>query len=219
MKRLMIVLSLLGFTLFGGYLIAAKAEDAPTWMDRFKKTTGDLVSALPMPSVSLPSVPDFSMPDFSKMGDGMMGEFNAFTQQVADTLPLLEEMGYEVSTFRVQWGLPPKAKLRLRAKTGTDPAKLAAIVAKAPKGVLVASLVSSAAEAKRIQSIMKFGTAVVDVDFELPPKVRMSFLHDQRQDKKEVAQTGIEDLEGMPRRLLKIAERTLPLQDYAALAC
>jgi hypothetical protein len=39
--------------------------------------------------------------------DGIKGEFNAFTQQVADTLPILEQMGYEVSTFRVQWGLPP----------------------------------------------------------------------------------------------------------------
>jgi hypothetical protein len=110
-----------------------------------------------MPSISLPAMPDFSMPDFSKMGDGMMGEFNAFTQQIAESLPILEEIGYEVSTFRMQWGLPPKAKLRLRSKTGTDPGRITAIVAKAPKGVLVASLVSSAAEAKRIQSTMKFG--------------------------------------------------------------
>ena len=32
---------------------------------------------------------------------------------MGETLPLLEEMGNEVSTFRVQWGLPPRAKLRL----------------------------------------------------------------------------------------------------------
>lgn len=164
MKRLIVLLALLA-----GCLTIAKTEDAqsPSWMDRLKKTTGDY---LPMPSISFPSMPDFSMPDFSKMGDGVMGEFNAFTQQVAESLPALEEMGYEVSTFRVQWGLPPRAKLRLRSNGGTDPAKIAAIVARPTQGVLVKTLVSSAAEAKRIQSIMKLGTTIIDVDFALPPK-------------------------------------------------
>jgi hypothetical protein len=74
-----------------------------------------------MPSVQLPSVPDFSILDFSRLSHGITGEFNASVQHVGDSLPLLEEMGYEVSTFRVQSGLPPKAKLRLRAKGTTDP--------------------------------------------------------------------------------------------------
>ena len=105
-----------------------------------------------------------------------MKEFNAFTQQVGESLPILEEMGYEVSTFRVQWGLPPKAKLRLRSTAVTDPKKTSAIAAKANGGLLMTALVSSAATAKNIQSNMKFGTAIIDVDFALPPKVRMSFL-------------------------------------------
>jgi hypothetical protein len=49
-----------------------------------------------------------------------MSEFNSFTQQVGDTLPVLESMGYEVVTFKVTWGLPPKARLRLRSKGETD---------------------------------------------------------------------------------------------------
>jgi hypothetical protein len=186
MRRVIIFASL-----FAACLVAAKAEDIPGWMDRLKKTTGDLVSALPMPSISLPSMPDFSMPDFTKMGDGIMGEFNAFIQQVAESLPILEEMGYEVSTFRVQWALPPKAKLRLRSKEGTDQAKIAAIVARPANGVLAKTLISSAAEAKRVQNTLKFGTAILDVDFALPPKVRMSFL----KAKKEVADNGLEDLD------------------------
>jgi hypothetical protein len=40
-----------------------------------------------------------------------MTEFNSFTQQIGDTLPILEAMGYEVVTFKVTWGLPPKARL------------------------------------------------------------------------------------------------------------
>jgi hypothetical protein len=35
-------------------------------------------------------------------------------------------------------------------------------------------LLFTAAEAKRIQRTMKLGTAIIDVDFGLPPKVRMS---------------------------------------------
>jgi hypothetical protein len=54
-----------------------------------------------------------------------MKEFDAFTQQVSDSLPLLEEMGYEVASFRVQWGLPPKARLRLRSKGTIEASKLA----------------------------------------------------------------------------------------------
>jgi hypothetical protein len=107
---------------------------------------------------------------------GGSGEFDVFTQQVGESLPLLEEMGYEVSTFRVQWGLPPKAKLRLRAKGTTDPDKIKAIEAKAPGGMMMRMLLSSAAAAKRIQSSMKFGTAIIDVDFAVPPKIKMSFL-------------------------------------------
>ena len=130
----------------------AEAQDSPAQqgrMDAIIKGAKDLVPRLPsLPSVSLP-LPDLSMPDLSQMSDGIKGEFNAFTQQVADSLPLLEQMGYEVSTFRVQWGLPPKAKLRLRSTGITDPGKIAAIAAKATGGVVMSSLVSSAASAKK----------------------------------------------------------------------
>jgi len=134
------------------------------------------------------------MPDFSQMGDDIMRQFSAFTQQVGASLPILEEMGYEVSTFRVQWGLPPKAKLRLRSKVATDPAKVTAIAAKASGGMLMKALVSSAAEAKRIQSTMKLGTAIIDVDFALTPKVKMSFLN-AKADKRDAAEREVEDLD------------------------
>jgi hypothetical protein len=176
---------------------AAGAQDVPSpgLLDTFKKTAKDMVPALPaMPSVSLPSMPDLSMPDFSQMGDGVLREFNSFTQQVGDTLPMLEEMGYEVSTFRVQWGLPPKAKLRLRSKDATDQNKIQTIAAKASGGMLMRALVASAAEAKRIQSTMKLGTAIIDVDFALPPKVRMSFLS-RKADRKDAVERDIEDLD------------------------
>jgi len=137
---------------------------------------------------------DFSMPDFSNIGAGVMVEFNAFTKQVGDSLPILEEMGFEVSTFRVQWGLPPKAKLRLRSSRVTDPHKVQAIAAKANGGLLMTALVSSAAAAKRIQSTMKLGTAIIDVDFAIPPRVRMSFLNGKT-DKKDPAERDVEDLD------------------------
>ncbi|WP_194459746.1 hypothetical protein [Bradyrhizobium sp. CCBAU 53421] len=107
-----------------------------------------------------------------------MSEFNSFTQQVGDALPLLEQMGYEVTTFKVTWGLPPKARLRLKSSGNPDTQKATAIVAKAPSnGVLVSALISSAATAKRIQSTMKLGTAFLDVDFAVPPRVNMKFIN------------------------------------------
>ena len=102
-----IVVAIIGFSLFP---LSALAENvAPA--SRFDAITQAAKDYVPtMPSVSLPSMPDFSLPDFSKMGDGVMTEFMSFTQQVGDTIPVLQEMGYEVSTFRVQWGLPPQSK-------------------------------------------------------------------------------------------------------------
>jgi hypothetical protein len=199
MKRFMILAALLAS------IHAAGAEDAPSRsrIQDITKGAGDLVPSMPsismpalpsMPSVSLPSMPDFSIPDFSGMGDTLMVQFNAFTQQVADSLPLLEEMGYEVSTFRVQWGLPPKAKLRLRSKGTIDPEKIPAITAKATGGMMMKALVLGAAEAKRIQRTMKFGTAIIDVDFALQPKVRMSFSQGKA-DKKDAAERDVEDLD------------------------
>ena len=149
MKRFMTVLLVLAG------VSAAGAQEArpPSQMDTIKNMLPSLPSvsipALPaLPALSLSALPDLSMLDFSKMGDGIMGEFEAFTQQVSDSLPLLEAMGYEVSAFRVQWGLPPRAKLRLRSKNVTSTDKIAAISSKAPNGMLTTALISGAAEAK-----------------------------------------------------------------------
>ena len=167
---------------------AAGAEDIQGWRARFKKVAGDYLT---MPAVPLPSMPDLSMPDFSKMSEGIMGEFNSFNQQIAESLPVLEDMGYEVTTFRVQWGIPPKAKLRLRSNGATDPAKISTIVAQPLQGTLSRTLVSGAAEAKRIQELMKLGAVVLDVDFALPPKVKISF----SKQKSSASDSTFEDLD------------------------
>lgn len=192
---------LISFALLLG-LHAAEAQDnpPPSGWEKVQKGVRDLIPEIkvpPIPDLSLPPMPDFSMPslsDFAQLGAGVMGEFNSFTQQVGETLPLLEEMGYEVSTFRVQWGLPPRAKLRLRSKNLTDPAKLEAITAKATGGTLMKALVFSASTAKRIQSNMKFGTAIIDVDFALTPNIRMSFLSGKT-DRNDPAERDVEDID------------------------
>lgn len=99
----------------------ASSEDAsaPSRIDSITKSARDMMPAMPsLPSVSLPSMPDLSLPDFSDATGKMMTEFNTFTQQVGDALPILEQMGYEVTTFKVTWALPPKARLRLKSSRG-----------------------------------------------------------------------------------------------------
>lgn len=165
----------------------ARSEDvaAPSRIDSIAKSARDLMPALP--SVSLPSMPDLSLPDFSDATGRVMTEFNAFTQQVGDALPILEQMGYEVTTFKVTWGLPPKARLRLKSTGNVDILKLNAIAAKATSGgVLVSALITSAATAKRIQSTMRFGTAYLDVDFAVPPRVNMKFVGAKVAEKDEL---------------------------------
>jgi hypothetical protein len=164
----------------------ARAEDAaPSRIDAITKSARDMMPAVPsLPSLSLPSMPDLSMPDFSDATGRLMTEFNSFTQQIGDTLPILEAMGYEVVTFKVTWGLPPKARLRLRSKGETDIGKVTAIAAKAPNGGMLANaLISSAVTTKRIQSSMKLGTAILDVDFAVPPKVNMKFVNAKSTDR------------------------------------
>lgn len=147
-----------------------------------------------MPSVSLPSMPDLSLPDLSDPTGRLMTEFNSFTQQVRDALPLLEQMGYEVTTFKVTWGLPPKARLRLKSTGNADAQKVSAIAAKAPSsGVLVSALISSAVTAKRIQSSMKLGTAFLDVEFAVPPRVNKKFVSAKESSKEEPR--DLDDLE------------------------
>jgi hypothetical protein len=166
----------------------AKAEDAaPSRIDSIAKSARDMMPAMPsMPSLSLPTMPDLSMPDFSDATGRLMTEFNSFTQQIGETLPVLEAMGYEVVTFKVTWGLPPKARLRLRSKGDTDIAKVTAIASKASNGGMLAdALISSAMAAKRIQSNMKLGTAILDVDFAVPPRVNMKFVRLKTAEKDE----------------------------------
>jgi hypothetical protein len=117
-------------------------------------------------TLSLPSMPDLSLPDFSDTTGRLLTEFNTFAQQVGDALPILEQMGYEVTTFKVTWGLPPKARLRLKSIGNSDIQKVNVIATKAQGGgVWVSMLITSAATAKRIQSTMKLGTAYLDVGF------------------------------------------------------
>src|SRR5438132_7782723 len=95
-------------------------------------------------------------------------------------------MGYEVTTFKVTWGLSPKARLRLKSTGTADLPKLNAIAAKAADGgVLVSALVTSAATAKRIQGTMRLGTAYLDVDFAIPPRVSMKFIGAKAVEKDE----------------------------------
>src|SRR4051812_22328294 len=168
---------------------SARSEDvAPSRIDSITKSARDMMPAMPaLPSVTLPSMPDLSLPDFSDATGRVMSEFNTFTQQVGDALPILEQMGYEVTVFKVTWGLPPKARLRLKSNANTDLAKVNAAAVKATSnGVLVSALISSAATAKRIQSTMKMGTAFLDVDFAIPPRVNMKFLGLKANEKDEM---------------------------------
>ncbi len=178
-------------------IAAAQAEDnAPSRIDSITKSARDLMPAMPsLPTVSLPSMPDLSLPDFSDATSRLMTEFNTFTQQVGDALPILEQMGYEVTSFKVTWGLPPKARLRLKSNGNTDIQKVNAIATKATSsGVLVTALVTSAATAKRIQSTMKLGTAYLDVDFAVPPRVNMKFVSLKASEKEELPR-DTDDLE------------------------
>jgi hypothetical protein len=172
-----------------GVVGAVRAEDnsAPSRIDSIAKSARDMMPSMPpMPSIALPSMPDLSLPDFSDATGRMMTEFNAFTQQVGDALPVLEQMGYEVTTFKVTWGLPPKARLRLKSNNTADIQKVNAIAAKAATGsALVSALITSAATAKRIQSMMKLGAAYLDVDFAVPPRVSMKFVGAKANEKDE----------------------------------
>ena len=51
-------------------------------------------------------MPDLSPPDFSDTTGRLLTEFNTFAQQVGDALPILEQMGYEVTPFKVHGASP-----------------------------------------------------------------------------------------------------------------
>lgn len=183
--------------LLAAVAVAQAEETAPSRIDSITKSARDMMTAMPsVPSVSLPSMPDLSLPDFSDTTGRLMTEFNTFTQQVGDALPILEQMGYEVTTFKVTWGLPPKARLRLKSTGNADIQKVNAIAAKATNasGILITALLTSAATAKRIQSTMKLGTAYLDVDFAVPPRVNMKFVN-LKADEKEELPRDTDDLE------------------------
>jgi hypothetical protein len=182
--------------LLAAVAVAQAEETAPSRIDSITKSALDMMPAMPsMPSVSLPSMPDLSLPDFSDATGRLMTEFETFTQQVGDALPILEQMGYEVTTFKVTWGLPPKARLRLKSSGNADIQKVNAIAAKATSGgMLVTALITSAATAKRIQSTMKLGTAYLDVDFAVPPRVNMKFVSLKANEREELPR-DTDDLE------------------------
>jgi hypothetical protein len=81
----------------------------------------------------------------------------------------------------------------LKSNGNSDIAKVNAIAAKATSGgILVAALIGSAATAKRIQSTMKLGTAYLDVDFAVPPRVNMKFVSLKANEKAEMSRDADE---------------------------
>jgi hypothetical protein len=73
-----------------------------------------------------------------------------------------------------------------QANGNADIQKVNAIAAKSVDGgVLVSALITSAATAKRIQSTMKLGTAYLDVDFAVPPRVTMKSVSLKANEKDE----------------------------------
>jgi hypothetical protein len=101
--------------------------------------------------------------------------------------PNTRSFGMNASERFISGVLPPKARLRLKSNGTTNIEKVNAIAAKATSGgVLVSALITSAATAKRIQSTMKLGTAFLDVDFAIPPKVNMKFVNVKASDRDEL---------------------------------
>jgi hypothetical protein len=169
---------------------AAIAEDSqPSSIDALKNSASGLVSRLGSSQFwSFPSLPDL----WPSLGIG--DEFNAFIQQIDDAIPAVEKMGFEVSTLSIEMGLPPHAHLRFRSTTVTDLGTVSDAAAKAATGVVVSTVIKSAVAAKRIQSAMKFGTDILDVDFAVPPKVRMTFMNTNR-NANETSERMNEDLD------------------------
>ena len=125
------------------------------------------------------------------MREQATAQANLFMQQVNESLPILEQMGYEVSIINVHWAIPPKLKVRLRSKASTDATKTFEVATTSDQSLFVKTLIWSAAEAKRIQKQMNVGTAIVDVDFAIPPKIKMSFLKQWHQ----ITDLTLEDLD------------------------
>jgi hypothetical protein len=83
----------------------------------------------------------------------------------------------------------------LKSSGNADIQKVNAIAAKATSGgVLVSALITSAATAKQIQSKMKLGTAFLDVDFAIPPRVTMKFVGAKANERDETPR-DLDDLE------------------------
>jgi hypothetical protein len=88
-----------------------------------------------------------------------------------------------------------QARLSPGRRPSPEGYKVNAIAAKATSGgVLVSALITSAATAKQIQSKMKLGTAFLDVDFAIPPRVTMKFVGAKANEKDETPR-DLDDLE------------------------
>jgi hypothetical protein len=157
---------------FSGFILSAHlavAQDAqPSALtDIIKNYAAGVTSKLGSTlSWSLPPLPNLTL---DALGTDWV---NAVVQEVNDTLPAVQKMGFEVVTLSIQVSVPPRAHLRLRSTsaTGLDgaPAK--------PTGKIASTVIESAATAKRIQSATKLGTVVLDVDIGASPKITMTFI-------------------------------------------
>jgi hypothetical protein len=124
-----------------------------------------IVVVVPAVVLGLPGL--VSVPVMTGMMQGIAADIRDSEQQYEKSLPLLGDMGYEVTSFKVVgggWGLLPWAKLCLRSKVTTkNPSECSNLQQTKKKadsdGLLMSTLVDCAYEAKTFQCSYKRTTA------------------------------------------------------------
>lgn len=99
-----------------------------------------------------------------------------FVSQIAVALPVLQEMGFEVDSFRTQL-LPPMVQIRIISRDTLVAASASTKVALPEDAPVIAkSIVISAESARELQQLMKLSGIVMDIGLGLKPSIKMSFM-------------------------------------------
>ncbi len=155
-KRIILAVYLFTLSLLGD-ITAARADGVGSKIEDLKQKWTDISKTLEADIV------------LEKATEQLM----LFSKQIAEISPQLEEMGFSISTLRMQM-LPPKGLLRLTSEFVPDEDELYPKIA-SDASILEKAIIMSAIKAKQIQNLLELSQVVMDIEIDINPSIRISY--------------------------------------------
>jgi hypothetical protein len=171
-------------------LLLSSSASSESFSEKMKKAKEKLAATTDI--IQNVDIKDAFSADVVEMSTTKITEY---TEEVSKILPVLDKLGFSVSTFRMEI-IPPSGNLRLVSRTAPTTlttAEMKSLIGEY-KGTLQRVILATAISAKAIQKMMELEVAVMDIKVGYGADIKVSYLK-SIPTKEDGAATAFDDID------------------------